>query len=706
MGLRDFGFRKSQYERPNQNWTCGWASDGWNCHIGPDKNGRCQATFECLPIRQADRWYCGRSESQGGKCQEGPLPDGACFHPIPKCQPDRTLGAKRGVLTFWISALTLGVGLILFSGPAGLTSLSPGPLTFKHGHSAKECSTCHTAAKEGSSYFMSALFESDSELQDSKLCQNCHQLGEHAYQIHGQSKEKLALVTEKLKGRPVDTQPPLLFTLANWIGNLPSKESWQGTCATCHREHRNKKFNLQVMGNQECQTCHVLKFSNFSNGHPSFSDYAYEQETSIHFNHNSHMGKHFVGDEKENAPTTCLDCHRSDSQGQTILLRDFQTICANCHAEQIMGVGRAEAKGIPFLRLPGLDLETLEDHGYPVGEWPADYNIEEGITPLMKLLLMGDPEVAENLELLSEYDDLTDLTDAEEEEVIAASKIIWAIKELFYDMGLHGQDTLTSRLQKIMELPSHSPELPALTGQLPMEVIQGAQKEWLPHLQTEILDHQSGKAVERPSEAVPEEPVSQDSEREIWVKTGGWYRQDLDFALLYRPTNHEDGVLQAWLDLTSRVSKNPDLIPAHNLFTELSHPKAPGICMKCHKVKTLANKALATNWFTAQPSTYQHGFTHFAHSPHFSVVKDKGCVTCHQLQPAAKEAQEATNTKMSAEGKDFTPMTKRTCSACHTSKAAGDGCVLCHNYHVGNITPTTPTTPLSINSMPKRELIR
>ena len=93
--LQQFGFQESQYERPNQPWTCGRLCEGRPCHIGPDAKGHCLATAECHPAKKGDRYHCTRPQSQGGLCKEGPLPDGSCCHPVPPCQPVRSVRSRR-----------------------------------------------------------------------------------------------------------------------------------------------------------------------------------------------------------------------------------------------------------------------------------------------------------------------------------------------------------------------------------------------------------------------------------------------------------------------------------------------------------------------------------------------------------------------------------------------------------------------------------
>ncbi|MGH7937781.1 MAG: hypothetical protein ACREFG_04685, partial [Chthoniobacterales bacterium] len=54
-----------------------------------------------------------RSEANGGKCTEGPLPNGACAHPIPPCQPLPSIRRSRGSLVWLFVAVTAGALLIL-----------------------------------------------------------------------------------------------------------------------------------------------------------------------------------------------------------------------------------------------------------------------------------------------------------------------------------------------------------------------------------------------------------------------------------------------------------------------------------------------------------------------------------------------------------------------------------------------------------------
>ena len=76
VGVQRTGLNESAYERPQQNWVCGWAAEGKPCRHGPNAKGQCIATFECTPSIRNGRWQCTRQSLNGGRCEAGPQPDG------------------------------------------------------------------------------------------------------------------------------------------------------------------------------------------------------------------------------------------------------------------------------------------------------------------------------------------------------------------------------------------------------------------------------------------------------------------------------------------------------------------------------------------------------------------------------------------------------------------------------------------------------
>jgi len=394
--LQLFGFKKSQYERPTQKWVCGWAFEGRACQVGPDEKGLCQATFECIPLRKGDRLFCTRTEGQGGKCPDGPLPDGTCSNPIPKCQPTLSLRAKRTLATFWTIAFTLGMLILLVADrPHRWVFLSPGDLTFAHGAHVQNCALCHASFNEKPLQRLTTVLGQTVSSEGSQLCLNCHKVGKNALLSHGLPSDELAVITNRLEDLPQSKSVPWNLSLATLVPEVSQRKNDELACADCHKEHNGRDFNLSTMDNQQCQSCHARKFVSLANGHPEFSNFPYKRRTKIAFDHTSHIGKYFQEKFKDIAPTKCSGCHTPDSAGRYMKGRNFEIACAGCHADQIAGKGRAGAKGIPFFRLP----------------WPADYNIEEGLTPFMKLLLLSEPTFTDDMTILADYDDLTDLSE-------------------------------------------------------------------------------------------------------------------------------------------------------------------------------------------------------------------------------------------------------------------------------------------------------
>ena len=180
------------------------------------------------------------------------------------------------------------------------------------------------------------------------------------------------------------------------------------------------------------------------------------------------------------------------------------------------------------------------------------------------------------------------------------------------------------------------------------------------------------------SEAKPPKPV----EGEDWAALGGWYRQD--FALFYRPTQHADRFMRAWLDASSRQSLDPQATAAMKVFGLLADPAGPGTCVKCHSVDQTA-EGLKVNWRTRQPDPDARHATNFSHTAHFSLFADNGCESCHQVASGADVLSTYKGTDPSVMITAFRPMPRVFCAKCHVAEKAGDSCTTCHSYHVGQV---------------------
>jgi hypothetical protein len=844
--LQNFGFRDSPYDRPNQKWLCGHLAEGYECAIGPDGRGRCQATAECLPTKRGDRWHCARAQQHGGRCGEGPGPDGGCGRPIETCQPVLSIAAKRSATVRWAIAAAIGLVLLAAGGEWSTRFVVPGALTFQHGD-VGECQDCHSVKDHGPIGWLSAALRPDSSLIDSKLCLDCHLLGEDALTAHSLTPSTLrnGETTEVAESRAAPR--PVLLSLANLI-TRPPEANEQVPCGTCHREHQGRRFNLSEMGNLRCQSCHGTQFQSFADGHPEFADFPYRRRTRLAFDHASHIGKHFKEQKDVEAPTRCTGCHMPDPAGLAMLVKPFEVACEACHLTQILGDSRSGPKGYPVIGLPGFDLRTLYENGREIGEWPRD--ADGKIAPLTSLLLSVDPSHADDLFTLTGLD-LMDLRGASDDELAAVERVVWSLKQLIYDLTTGGHGTFQDRLSAALDTTLAERDVAHLMGTMPVDALAMLQREWLPQLADEIAAREAGRTIPSPlwaqqflappqnNEATPPAPnetddtdslvpsdglhdddglldgglledgglldgsdadqgllgdddllpddgglltsdgdllpgddhdlvaddggllsddgdllsggndlvaddggllsddgdllsgdddllSSQDDtgllgedappaddgsilidtlpaprselamdvlDAESWMRSGGWYRQN--FTLYYRPIGHADTFLRGWIDLTATVGPSPGAGQALEIFADLTGRRAPGACGKCHSVDSDADNTLTVNWGPKLRTEEVHRFTEYRHSPHFSLLDETGCLTCHVIDYGADFMASFEDVDAAAFASNFKPMNKKTCAACHVESLAGDACIDCHNYHIGRFPPPLNFAPLT-----------
>ncbi|HWY49934.1 MAG TPA: cytochrome c3 family protein [Chthoniobacterales bacterium] len=818
--LDQLSFKKNRYARPNQDWICGHADEGHPCPLGPDERGRCRHTGECLPSKSGDRWLCTRPEAQGGKCPEGPLPNGDCAHPIPPCQPKPSLRRTRGQLTWLLVALTLSVLLLVFTGKGRRKLTSPGALSVHHATSYTECEDCHTLEKSNSQSVAHLDIFQKRAVEDSQLCLKCHSLGLQPFSPHGAPAPELGAFTTRAKTEK--SEPPLLLRAGTAVANTSRMKSTDLACSTCHQEHHGKDFNIAHFSKTQCQVCHQVQFASLAKGHPEFASYPYLRRTRIFFDHASHIQGYFPAD-KEKAPTSCQACHIPAVSGGKMIVNSFEQSCAVCHADNI-----AKSSSVAFFRVPGIDVISLARAGISIGQWPKD--ADDKLTPFMELLLGADISGGKLLATLKGKD-LLDLSSASPEQLAAASRLAWAVKEFLYDFEAEGQAFLIKRLQEGLPRGQTSVQLTALTGGLPRAGLISWRKEWMPDLLREVSDYRRGvlpplppvprappkppisapakKAKQPPSNAdilggaepskeqspppkpgpaappgddilggaepskeqstpakpsaapppgddilgggepskdqspsvnpSPPAPVGDDilggapvapspvaappgrfpprgksgkqravaaaaplpkpgggppsqqkpeseaATDESWM-AAGWFRAKDGFTLSYRPSGHADPFLTAWFNAAGIV---PSV--GSGILQTLATPSGPGSCGKCHTVDVISNGAQRVNWTAARSEPNAHPFTKFSHTAHLSVMTEKGCQTCHVLNPASKyntyfqppdAANPGANDPSHFES-NFAPLAKMECGRCHTARIAGDNCLLCHNYHTG-----------------------
>ena len=505
--VQKFDFRDSDYERPNQNWICGRTALGDPCRIGPDGKGCCQADFECHPRRDDDRWECTRPPIAGGACENGPLPDGVCCKAIPSCTPLRSLRAKRGLWVRWATALTIGFVALIIGLDSGALFL-PGPMTDGHS-SLTNCSDCHSSVAGGPFGWMHSVFAEARRGEDRKACLTCHIVGEYAGKPHSLPGAKMAKMGQMIAARTGGKPAPLPARIQKAMFPVDRIIAEDIVCATCHVEHKGRTSDLKAMSDAECQSCHIAQFSSFSNGHPEFSSYPYTRRTRIIFDHKSHISRHFPamaakGDPSLKPPGSCAGCHELGPNRRLMAIKSFETTCRACHINQITGADRATGpRGVPFLTIPGLDIEALRERNAAIGEWPEDSEAE--LTPFMAMLLNARPSLKDDLARLGKRD-LLDLSDAGDADIAAVERVAWGIKSLIFDMSTRDPTEMKERLA-IGNGPDGIP-FARLIAALPRDVLLGARRDWLPNLAREMADHSAGKLVPIPSAADSEPPVN------------------------------------------------------------------------------------------------------------------------------------------------------------------------------------------------------
>ena len=476
--LDQLSFKKNRYARPNQNWICGHEDEGHPCPLGPDERGRCRHTGECFPAKSGDRWLCTRREAQGGKCTEGPLPNGACAHPIPPCQPKPSLRRTRGQLTWLFVALTLGVLLLVLAGKERRKWISPGELSAHHASFRTECEDCHTPEKSNLNSFVNVAVFQKRTAEDSQLCLKCHSLGPQPSFPHGAPPPALAAFTTRAKAEK--SEPPLLLRAGSAITNVNRMKSGDLACSICHQEHHGKDFNISHFSKTQCQVCHRVQFASLAKGHPEFASYPYQRRTRIYFDHASHIQGYFSANEK--APTSCQACHIPAVSGGKMVVNSFEQSCAVCHADNISGP-------VAFFRVPGIDVASLAKVGISIGQWPKE--AKDGLTPFMELLLGSDVSGGKVLATLK-GEDLLDLSSATPEQLAAVKRLAWAVKEFLSDFEGKGQSFLIERLKQGLPPGQNDDQLKALAGGIPRADLISCRKEWFPDLPREISDYRRG----------------------------------------------------------------------------------------------------------------------------------------------------------------------------------------------------------------------
>ena len=721
-------------------------------------------------------------------------------------------GSRRDRLAVLLALVTVvGLGLV-FVLSKGTQFLMPGPLASGHG-AIENCSACHTKSGTGKLSWVHGLVAGD-RLADSKSCLTCHKMPDTAFNAHSTSNEVLKQSTKRLTKVAAERPAPLSARAQSIVFPTDDVVARGLYCATCHQEHQGANFNLNKITNEQCRSCHVLKFDSFDGHHPKFENYPFTRRTRIVYDHSNHFDKHFPETAKKDPvksiPASCATCHNSSKDKRVMTVAPFEQTCSACHLDQIIGKERVSGpKGIAFLALPALDLQTLKKKKASIGEWPDAS--EAGLTPFMKVMISRNERGRALIKTVDSLN-LQDLGGAGDDQIKAVTNLVWEIKGLFYALIKGKASDVLAELDIGGKGKLSATLISDLIASIPRDVVISAHQQWLPNLGREMANrpttsdqersgwittttksnlafgneaagnakpdppaqvnqqtestpgsvaakpegaarkgNETPAAGEQPrtkpgetddllfptedelratkrgvkdvkksaqperaarktdaadpkpdsaafavaaskTDANPREPLTRaavessiqsDVDPESWAAYGGWYRQD--YAIFYRPVGHKDKFIYSWLVLTGPQAPKGDASPAAAVFDFLTSKDAQGSCTKCHSVDDNPSNGRVVNFSPPSVESKQGRFTNFVHEPHFGMVKNRGCLTCHDLQKGAAYLKSYGQGDPQSFVSNFGAVKKDLCQSCHSSNKARQDCLLCHKYHVNGV---------------------
>lgn len=430
---KDFGFRNSQYERPNQKWVCGRQAEGNGCDRGPDGRGQCQALSECEPYKEGDRWHCNRPFTSGGKCEQGPLANGQCCLSRPPCQPRLSQRAMRGRIVMAAGIFGLMILAALFVAGSDNIFFSPGKLTSAHAN-IDSCGDCHGQP---------SLFTSGHSSEQTRLCADCHAFSEAPLLAHNMRFTDTAGGADQPAG----------------TGAMQAEHQ----CRNCHQEHDDEAALKMTSAGQSCSGCHSEAVE-FPGQHPALTDVAARPVTTrmLAFDHATHENKHFP--DQDQSGFECNQCHTRTTSGTgDLALRSFEQSCSDCHQSDV--TGEFFDGGLMLWSVPAIDPARL---GAAINLPEAVYDELAFVSPAQVWLLNKLGDTPADLQAMVNFDldplDTGDFTASQKQQV---------------EYYAQESQALLQSLQTADGRPESSdPAVEALLAQLSASQMQTAEAYW------------------------------------------------------------------------------------------------------------------------------------------------------------------------------------------------------------------------------------
>jgi hypothetical protein len=376
-------FPAKEYVRPNLAWECGHLCEGCPCRIGPSPDGKCRATYECMPrldLKTGEvkgQWTCTRPRTGGGKCESGPLPDGTCCKSIPKCQPRRTLRSiRKRVVAFTIISSFL-VLFIFISRDRRDQFINPGPLSNVHasaaftdiytkisGGDSSSCAACHDSARQGADFWQVNAFDAFKRgLAPSELikkgplassamdanCLVCHEGKKfHQPDMPAEFACHVCHKEHKTSGFMADVDSAYC-TSCHGSADLMATARKKGVATDPHTFPKftsNSETKIQPRARPENGYTEVI--TAFDTDHPEFRQIreGTHDANPLKFNHQLHLRTGKIP-----RVLNCSDCHERDATGEYQRPITFEKNCVECHNLQFDPNTPAE-KNKPGIYLP------------------------------------------------------------------------------------------------------------------------------------------------------------------------------------------------------------------------------------------------------------------------------------------------------------------------------------------------------------------
>lgn len=131
-------------------------------------------------------------------------------------------------------------------------------------------------------------------------------------------------------------------------------------CAVCHADHRGRAFDMRLVDDRQCGTCH--RFSSFGK-HPEFAAVKAQVQTGLglSFGHQRHLAE-----AAKQLGKKCEACHEATADLRGFVPLNFDRHCATCHTKNGAVAGDTDPV------TPELLMMTAAGGGTPPASTPAE----------------------------------------------------------------------------------------------------------------------------------------------------------------------------------------------------------------------------------------------------------------------------------------------------------------------------------------------